>query len=77
MCFTSISAIGGEIYSNHPQNMNHVHIDSNDLVSVIISPVTNISIGDTLFYDGVRYTDSVKYISLPKKVKWRNNYGSI
>ena len=37
--------------------MNHVHKDTRDLVSVIITIVTNISGGDTVFYDGVKTSD--------------------
>ena len=53
-CFTSIAVIGGKIFSNHPKNMNHFYKDTKDLVSVIITLVTNISGGDTVFYDEVK-----------------------
>ena len=36
--------------------MNHVHKGGKDLVSVIITMGTNISIGDTVFNDGLRHT---------------------
>ena len=52
-CGTSIAAIGGKFSSNNPKNMSHVHKDTNDLVSVIMTLGTNISGGDTVFYDGV------------------------
>ena len=48
---------GDKLYSNHPKNMNHVHKDSKDLVSVIITLGENISGGDTLFYNGVKTSD--------------------
>ena len=35
-CFTSLATIGGNLYTRHPKNLNHVHKDSNDLMSVII-----------------------------------------
>ena len=35
--FTSMGVIGGKLYINHPKNMNHVHKDSKDMVSVIIT----------------------------------------
>ena len=35
--FTSMAVIGGKLYRNHPKNMNHVHKDIKDLVSVIIT----------------------------------------
>ena len=47
----------GRLYSNHPKNMNHVHKDIKDLVSVIITLGENISGGDTVFYDGVKKSD--------------------
>ena len=37
--------------------MNHVHKKNKYLVSVIITPVNNISGGDTLFYDRVKTSD--------------------
>ena len=27
-CFTSISVIGGKLFSNHPKNINHVYKDT-------------------------------------------------
>ena len=54
MCFTPIVFIGGKIYSNNPKNMNNVHKDSNELVSVIINMVTNIRGGDKLLYDRLK-----------------------
>ena len=48
---------GGRIFSNHPKNMNLLHKDSKDLVSVIITLGKNISGGDTVFYDGVKKYD--------------------
>ena len=35
--FTSMAVIGGELYRNHPRNINHIHKDAKDLVSVIIT----------------------------------------
>ena len=55
--FTSMDVIGGKIFSNHPENLNHVHKDSKDLVSVIITLGRNIRGGDTVFYDGVKTSD--------------------
>ena len=39
--------------------MRHVHKDTKDLVSVIITLDTNISGGDTVFYDRVKKSDLV------------------
>ena len=52
--FTSMAVIGGKLYSNHHKNLNHVHKDSNDLVSFIINLGKNISGGDTVLNDGVK-----------------------
>ena len=54
-CFTSRAVIG-KIYSNQPKNMNHVHNNSTELVLVITTMRTDITGGDTLFYDGVKHT---------------------
>ena len=49
-----MAVIGGKLYHNHPKNMNNVHKDIKDLVSVIITLGKYISGGDTVFYDGVK-----------------------
>ena len=41
-CFTSLATIGGNLYTRHPKNPNHVHKDSNDLLSVIIILGTDV-----------------------------------
>ena len=52
-----MDVIGGKLYSNQPKNLNHVHKDSKDMVSVIITMGKDISGGDTMFYDGVKTSD--------------------
>ena len=52
-----MDVIGGNIYSNHPKNLNHVHKDSKDMVSVIITVGKDISGGYTVFYDRVKESD--------------------
>ena len=52
--FTSMAVIGGKLYSNHPKNLNHIHKDAKDLVSVIITVGKYISGGDTVFYIGLK-----------------------
>ena len=69
--FTSISVIGGKLYSNNIRNTNHVHKDSKDLVSVIINLGTNISGGDIVFYDGVKQTDLGKISHVLKHLHGR------
>ena len=36
-CFMSLANIGGNLYTRHPKNLNHVHKDSKDLL-----PVNNV-----------------------------------
>ena len=52
-----MAIIGGKLYRKHPKNLNHVHKDAKDLVSVIITLGKYISGGDTVFYDGVKSSD--------------------
>ena len=52
-----MAVIGGKLYSKHPKNMNHVHKDAKDLVSVIITMSKDISGGEAVFYDGVKTSD--------------------
>ena len=35
-CFMSLVTIGGDFFTIHSNNLNHVHEDSNDILSVII-----------------------------------------
>ena len=35
-CFTSLATIGGNLFTRHPKNLNHVHKESNNLLSMII-----------------------------------------
>ena len=52
--FTSVDIIGGKPLSNVHKNLNHVHKDSKDFLSVIITLGNNKMGGDTMFYDGVK-----------------------
>ena len=52
-----MDVIGGKLFSNKPQNLNRVHKDSKDLLSVIINMGKNIRGGDTVFYNGVKTSD--------------------
>ena len=74
--FTSIAVIGGKIKINHPKNMNHVHRDSKELVSVIITPEKNISGGYTVFYDVLKQTDLGKRAHVLKRLHVRMILGS-
>ena len=51
-CFTSLATIGGNLYTKHVNNLNHVHKDSKYLLSVIIILVTDVNGGETVFNYG-------------------------
>ena len=48
-CFTSLETIGGYLFTRHPKNINHVHKDSNDILSVIIVLGKNVHVGKKVF----------------------------
>ena len=48
-CFTSLATIGGNLYTRHAKNLNHVHKDSKDLLYVIIILGTDVHGGETVF----------------------------
>ena len=41
-CFRSLATTGGNLFTRHPKNLNHVQKDSNNLLSVIIILGTNV-----------------------------------
>ena len=49
-CFTSLATIGGNLYTRHPKNLNHVHKYSKYLMSVIIILGTDVNGGETVFF---------------------------
>ena len=51
-CFTSLETIGGNLYTRHSNNLNHVHKDSKDILSVILILRTNFNGGEAVFNDG-------------------------
>ena len=53
-CFTYVVLLGGILFSNSPNNHNHVRKDKNYLLSVIITLGTNVIGGDIFFHDEVR-----------------------
>ena len=57
--------------------MNHVHKNIKGFVSVIITLVTSMSGGDTVFNDGVKQIELVKIDHAPKSLTWQNDFGSI
>ena len=56
-CFTSLVTIGGNLYIRHAKNINHVHNESKDLLSVIIILVNNVNGDETVFNDGENMND--------------------
>ena len=59
-CFTSFATIGVNLYTRHPNNLNNVNRDSNDLVSVIIFLGTYVNCGKKGFNDGDNMNDNGK-----------------
>ena len=49
--FTLFATIGGNLYTRHANNLNHVHRNSKDLLSVIIILGTDVNVGETVFND--------------------------
>ena len=56
-CFMSLEAIGCNLFTRHPKNINHLHKDSIDLLSVIIILGEKNHGGETVFNDGVKMND--------------------
>ena len=53
----SFANIGDNLFTIHPNNLSHVHKDSNDLLSVIIILVTDVQGGKRVFNDGDKIND--------------------
>ena len=47
--FTPLATIGGNLFTRHLKNINHVHKDSNRILSVIIILGKNVYSGETVF----------------------------
>ena len=77
MCLTSISSIRELIYSNSPKNMNNIHKDSKDLVSVTISLGKSISQGGKVLYYGLKQTKLGGKDHVLIHLHGRKKYGSI
>ena len=56
-CFSSLATVGGNLFIIHLKNSNHVHKDSNNLLSVIIFLGKNINGDETVFNDGDNMND--------------------
>ena len=49
-CFTTLATIEGNLYKRHLKNLNHLHKESKDLLSVIIILGTDVHGGETVFF---------------------------
>ena len=74
--FTSLATIGGNLYKRHVKNLNHVHKDSKDLLSVIIILGIDVNGGETVFYDGENMNDIGKRAHVLKHSHGRCVIGS-
>ena len=52
-----MATIGGNLFTIHPKNLNRVHKDSNNLLSVITILGKNVHGGEKVFYDGENIND--------------------
>ena len=52
-----MATIRGNLYTRDVNNINHVHKDSKDILSVIIILGTDVNGGETVFYDGEKIND--------------------
>ena len=75
-CFTSLATIGGNLYTRHVKNLNHVHKYSKDLLLVIIVLGTYVNGGETFFYDEENINDTVKRAYVLKHAHRRFVIGS-
>ena len=66
-----MATIGGNLYTRHPKNLNHVHKDSEDLLSVIILLGTDVHGGETVFLNGDNMNDIGKIAYVLKKLTWK------
>ena len=75
-CFTSLGTIGGNLYTRHPKNLNHVHKYSKYLLYVIIILGTDVHGGETVFFNGDNINDIGKRAHVLKHSHGRCVIGS-
>ena len=56
-CFTSLETVEGNLYTRHLKNLNNLHKDSKDLLSVIIILGKDFHGDETILYDGENKND--------------------
>ena len=69
--FILLATIGVNLFTRHPKNLNHVHKDSNYLLSVIIILGTDVHGGETVFNDGEKMYDIGKRSHILKHLHGR------
>ena len=75
-CFTSLATIGGNLYTRHAKNLNHVHKDSKYLLSVIIILGTDVHGDETVCFHGENMNDAGKRAHVLKHSHGRCVIGS-
>ena len=73
-CFTLLATIGVNLYTIHAKNINHVHKDSTDLLSVITILGTDVNGGETVFNDGENMNDIEKKRTCSEAFTWKLCY---
>ena len=75
-CFKSLATIEGNLFTRHPKNLNRVHKDSKNLLSVIIILGTNFHVGETVFNYREKMNDIVIIAHVLKHLNGRYVVGS-
>ena len=52
-----MATIGGNLFTRHPKNLNHIHKESNNILSVIIILGTDVHGSEAVFYNGEKTND--------------------
>ena len=75
-CFTSLTTIGGNLYTRHVKNLNHVHKEGKYLLSARIILGTDVNGDETVLYDGENKNDIGKIAHVLKHSHRRCVIGS-
>ena len=75
-CFTSLATMGGNLYITNAKNINNIHKDSKDLLSVIIILGTYVNDGEIVFNDRVNMYDIGKRSHVLNHLHGRSVIGS-
>ena len=74
-CFTSFTAVGGNLFTRHLKNLNHVHKDSNNILSVIIILGKKVHGGKPFFNNEKKMNDIGKIAHVLKHSRRRCVFG--